>query len=83
MVMFARSVDGQAQDAQQLLSLDSFLPVGTKKAAKVYTVASHPLRPDVIAVGANTGRPWLVTSRVSHQALCSSGNAPFSVLLSD
>jgi len=47
--------DGRVQDAMPLISLDNFLPVGTKKAAKVYTVACHPLLTHVVAVGANSG----------------------------
>ena len=50
-----RSVDARQHEADLLLSLDPFLPAGTKKAAKVYTIACHPLQPRVVAVGANTG----------------------------
>ena len=50
-----RSVDARQHEADLLLSLDPFLPAGTKKAAKVYTVACHPLQPHIVAVGANAG----------------------------
>jgi hypothetical protein len=49
--------DGRQQDATPLLSLENFLPVGTKKAAKVYTIACHPLLSHIVAVGANSGTP--------------------------
>ena len=48
-------MDARQHEADLLLSLDPFLPAGTKKAAKVYTIACHPLQPHVIAVGANAG----------------------------
>lgn len=46
--------DGRQQDANLLSSLDN-LPLGTKKAAKCYVIARHPLNPEIVAVGSNAG----------------------------
>lgn len=53
--MICRPVNGRQQSASSLLVLDIFLPLGTKKAAKVYIIACHPLLPHVVAIGANAG----------------------------
>ena len=42
-------------EVTQLASLEGLLPAGTKKVPKIYTVACHPLRPHLVAVGANCG----------------------------
>ena len=47
--------DGRQSDANMLINLDNYLPLGTKKAAKCYVLARHPLQPQILAVGSNTG----------------------------
>ena len=42
-------------EVTQLASLEGLLPAGTKKVPKIYTVACHPLRPHLVAIGANCG----------------------------
>ena len=42
-------------EVTQLGGLEGLLPAGTKKVPKIYTVACHPLRPHLVAVGANCG----------------------------
>jgi hypothetical protein len=45
---------------KELTSLEGLVPSGQKKAPKVYTMATHPLQPHLVAVGSNTGdRPVL------------------------
>ena len=43
------------QSAAGILNLDNYLPLGSKKAAKVYAITCHPLLPHVVAIGANAG----------------------------
>lgn len=50
-----RLANGRQQSATSLIMLDNYLPLGSKKAAKVYTIACHPLLPHLVAIGANAG----------------------------
>lgn len=60
-----RLANGRQQSASSLLLLDNYLPLGTKKAAKVYTIACHPLLMHVVAVGANAGESVQMLSHIS------------------
>lgn len=64
-----RQPDARQQPASLLLSLENYLPVGTKKTAKVYTVTQHPLQPDVVAVGANAGATSSDAHQITHYIL--------------
>ena len=47
-------------------ALESLLPAGQKKVPKVYRIAAHPLQPHLLAVGANTGTPYLGVRHGDH-----------------
>lgn len=55
--------NGRQQNASGMLNLDNYLPLGSKRVAKVYTIACHPLLPHVVAIGANAGMGLLTFSR--------------------
>ena len=51
-----RQPGGKQLEAKELISLESLLLAGQKKAPKIYTLAVHPLQPHIVAVGANAGK---------------------------
>ena len=57
--VLSRQPGGKQLEAKELISLESLLLAGQKKAPKIYTLAVHPLQPHVVAVGANAGKMLL------------------------
>lgn len=53
-----RHPGGKQLEARELISLESLLLQGQKKAPKIYTIAVHPLQPHIVAVGANAGQEF-------------------------
>ena len=54
--LLSRHPGGKQLEAKELVSLESLLLAGQKKAPKIYTLAVHPLQPHIVAVGANAGK---------------------------
>ena len=54
--LLSRHPGGKQLEAKELISLESLLLAGQKKAPKIYTLAVHPLQPHIVAVGANAGK---------------------------
>lgn len=63
--VMCRHPGGKQLEAKELISLESLLLAGQKKAPKIYALAVHPLQPHIIAVGANAGLVQPLTMKIN------------------